>query len=89
MSEFLRNRFSLETNNYAHFNRGTVTDQRFKDYTRLVDQDNYEPLDNNELNRLNSEQEYGSTISRYQVRKRHSTNRNDETGTNLVKLVRF
>ncbi|GFQ78560.1 uncharacterized protein TNCT_596001 [Trichonephila clavata] len=61
MSTFLRNRFSIETNNYANFNPGTTTAQRFKDYERILDADNYYPLDNTELTRLNSEQSYGST----------------------------
>ncbi|GFR07578.1 uncharacterized protein TNCT_481971 [Trichonephila clavata] len=61
MSNFIRNRFSIETNNYANFNPGTTNAQRFADYERILDADNYYPLSETELTLLNSEQSYGST----------------------------
>lgn len=61
MSAGLRHRFSLETNNYGSFNRATTVEQRFNDYSRLLDANNYEELSEFDVNRLNSEQHYGET----------------------------
>ncbi|GFR06397.1 capsid protein VP1 [Trichonephila clavata] len=61
MSNFVRNRFSVETNNYAHFRPGTTVEQRFNDYERLLDADNYYPLSERDVNKLNSEQSFGES----------------------------
>ncbi|GFX22417.1 uncharacterized protein TNCV_3600491 [Trichonephila clavipes] len=61
MSDGLRHRFSVETNNLPNFNRGTVYDQRFRDYERLLDANNYESMSEIDLTRLNSEQHFGET----------------------------
>nr|QVW56806.1 MAG: putative structural protein [Phylloscopus fuscatus parvoviridae sp.] len=61
MAEGLRHRFSIETNNYGSFNEGTTVEQRFRDYNRLLDANNYEELSNYDVNRLNSEQHFGET----------------------------
>ncbi|GFR12986.1 uncharacterized protein TNCT_283551 [Trichonephila clavata] len=61
MSNFIRNRFSIETNNYAHFRPGTTVEQRFNDYERVLDADNYYPLSESDVNRLNSEQSFGES----------------------------
>ncbi|PRD25778.1 UNVERIFIED_CONTAM: hypothetical protein NCL1_39929 [Trichonephila clavipes] len=61
MSDGLRHRFSVETNNLPNFNRGTVYDQRFRDYERLFDANNYESMSEIDLTRLNSEQHFGET----------------------------
>lgn len=61
MSNFIRNRFSIETNNYANFRPGTTVEQRFHDYERLLDADNYYPLSESDVNRLNAEQQFGES----------------------------
>ncbi|GFW55873.1 uncharacterized protein TNCV_4390161 [Trichonephila clavipes] len=57
MSEGLRHRFSLETNNLGNFSEGSVYERCFQDYERILEA---QPLCEYDLSHLNSEQSYGS-----------------------------
>ncbi|GIX77743.1 hypothetical protein CDAR_303441 [Caerostris darwini] len=81
----LRHRFSTETNNLPHFNRGSTTAQRFKDYERLLDANNYEELSNYDINRLNSEQ-YGSTNFEEYYTHHEETSFIEQTGSDINTL---